>query len=209
MSHCTRFEFTYKDELTAVRAFQRLGLRPQTTIVSWYSSDLLKKTAGALGIVGDAPTRAIMAARPPYNYLLVHHEGTMSLMIESRDSSAIANQQAIRTLEENFRLQYIEVVIEEQLGGPFSDAGVPWRLSRNADALELQFGPDYRRQISFRLVDGQLQEEVFGVTGASCEKLTSALEAALAAPSAELITEWKPAYHEIVEDEVVQILRLE
>ncbi len=208
MSHCTRFDFAYRDEVIAVKAFRRLGLRPETTAVSWHANEAMKKIAGILGVAGRHLTRAICAERPPYQYFLVRRGDFFELIVESQDTRALADTARVTRIEADFRLNYLRVVVEEELGRPLDDAGVPWRMEESADTLTVSFGADFRRHVTLRVIGGMIEEEVSGVVGAGCERLTALLENMLLAPTADLITEWKPAYHEIMEDEVVQVLRL-
>lgn len=191
-----------------MKAFRRLGLRPETTVVSWYANDAMKKIAGQLGLAGRDVSRATCAERAPYQYMLVRKDDYLELIVESHDATALADTVRVARVEADFRLCYLSVMVEEELGRPLDDAGVPWRLEKSADTLTVSFGVDFGRRVAFRVTDGVMEEDVSGVVGASCERLTAALENMLAAPTADLMTEWKPAYHEIIEDEVVQVLRL-
>jgi hypothetical protein len=208
MSHCTRFDFAYRDEAIAVRAFRHLGLRPETTVISSYASEVAKRVLGGLGLAGRDVSRAICAERAPYTYMLIRKDDYWELIIESGDAQALADVTRVARIEADFRLSYVKVSIEQSLGRQLDDAGVPWRLEVDSNTLTVSFGPDFGRLVVFRVSNRGIEEEVSGILGPSCERLTAELEEMLMAPTAELLTEWKPAYHEMIEDEIVQVLRL-
>ena len=60
--------------------------------------------------------------------------------------------------------------------------------------------------ISFE--EGKITEEVIGVKGDFCTKLTEDIENILSHPSNELVTEWKQEYNMQIEDQNIQVLSL-
>lgn len=129
-------------------------------------------------------------------------------MIESDDRTALADVKRVRALERAFRFAYIAVAAERTLCASLDNSGVPWVMEEQPDALVIRFGPDLSREVILRSVGDLVEEEVVGVSGARCAELTAELEDLLASAAAELVTKWKTSYHETIDDEVVQVLRL-
>lgn len=209
MSHCTSFSFSYTDEELAVQAFHRLGLTPTTDVISEYGSDFSKSFLSLLGYAGQRQMRAIVAATESYQYFLCREGKAYRLYLEKEDEPTQSDLADMEDMEMAFRLTYIQIALE-RLAKTFEDRGTPTRLVQEEDAVILQFGPSFDRSIRITTTsDGFIEEEVAGVVGSSCADITAELENLLSLETAELATQWKPEYHQQIEDEVVQVLRLQ
>ncbi|WP_344707419.1 DUF2997 domain-containing protein [Sphingomonas swuensis] len=169
---------------------------------------MAKAVLGHIGIAGKGVSRAICARHSPFQLFLVRSGSDFQLVIESDDRSALADHERVEALEAAFRFAYLAVAAERTLCASLDDGGVPWTMEEQPDGMVIRFGPDLARRVILRSVGDHVEEEVAGVLGGRCAELTAELEDLLASATAELLTEWKPSYHETIDDEVVQVLRL-
>lgn len=85
-------------------------------------------------------------------------------------------------------------------------SGVPARVRESPQGFEVEFGPHYEYSIHVTFTGDEITEEVRGVKGDICTRLTEELETLLSRPTAELVTEWKPEYTLVHEEQTLQIL---
>lgn len=209
MSHCTKFAFSYADEELIVKCFQRLGLKPSTEVIARFGSHFSKSILSKIGYAGERQMRAIVAASQGYNYFVCKENSEYTLHIEKGGVISTVDQVNMSKMETEFRLTYVQISLE-RLAERIQDGGVPTRFVRENNTVTLQFGPSYDRAIRVTASsDGSIEEEVSGVNGPSCASLTSELEALLSLDTAELATRWKPEYTQEIDDQVVQVLRLQ
>lgn len=209
MSHCTSFSFSYKDEALAVKTFRRLGLPASTSVIAVYENDLAKSVLSKIGYAGKRQMRAIVAASKGYNYFFCKEENEYKLLIEKDGNLTELDKMTMVRMETQFRLTYIQIALE-QTAKKFENSGISAQLIREGNELVLQFGPSFERSIRVTMLpNGEVKEEVIGVVGSACADLTSELEGLLSLETTELITEWKPEYRQEIEDQVIQVLRLQ
>lgn len=206
MSHCTKFEFSYVDEEAIAKAFGKMGLTPTTGLVSMFASDFSKKVLSAIGYMGQQQFRAIYGTAGEFSLFVCQiEEGSYKLLIERETVSA--NDEAIMSdLALSFQKAYISVAIDETVKR-IDASGFPSRVKETVQGFEVEFGPSYEYSIHVTFTGDEVTEEVHGVKGDICTKLTEELEALLSRPTAELVTEWKPAYTVVHEEQTLQILR--
>jgi hypothetical protein len=72
----------------------------------------------------------------------------------------------------------------------------------------VNFGPNLEYTLSVLSDNDQIVEDVKGVKGDFCTKLTEDIEEVLSLPTSELKTEWKQEVEMQVDDEVLQVLSL-
>ncbi|MGY2440301.1 DUF2997 domain-containing protein [Pseudomonas sp. SDO52101_S400] len=207
MSHCTKFEFSYVDEEAIAKAFGKMGLSPTTGLVSVFASDFSKKVLSKIGYMGQQQFRAICGKTADEFNLFVCQieEGSYKLLIERGTVSA--NDEAMMAdLALRFQKAYVSVAIDETVKR-IDASGFPSRVKETGQGFEVEFGPSYEYSIHVTFTGDQVTEEVHGVKGDICTKLTEELEALLSRPTAELVTEWKPAYTVVHEEQTLQILR--
>lgn len=207
MSHCSTFEFAYAHEDLAVEAFRAMGLHPSTDIVSFYGTDFGKHVLGGLGFVGQGAARAIVAKAGQFQLFFVKEDALYRLLVEHPSMESREKTQA-GELAHAFQLAYVRRALE-RTASAFQAAGIRREFGSAPDGWVLRFGSDLERSVTVRiLADGQLFEEVAGVSGSSCQDITDPLEDLLCAPDVAVNTTWKPSYFEQVDDQVMQVLRL-
>ncbi|MDL5602121.1 DUF2997 domain-containing protein [Pseudomonas kribbensis] len=206
MSHCTKFEFSYVDEEAIAKAFGKMGLRPTTGLVSMFASDFSKKVLSAIGYMGQQQFRAIYGTTGEFSLFVCQiEEGSYKLLIE-RETVSADDEAIMADLASSFQKAYISVAIDETVKR-IDASGFPSRVKETVQGFEIEFGPSYEFSIHVTFTGDQVTEEVHGVKGDVCTKLTEELEALLSSPAAELVTEWKPAYTVVHEEQTLQILR--
>lgn len=207
MSHCTKFEFNYTSEEAIVKAFSKLGLKSFTGVVAKYNSDFSKKVLSQLGYAGTQQYRSICANQDKYNVFLCKiAENHYELLVECGVKTAEDNFK-MKQIAESFQRSYVEVAVDDSLSR-ITDLGVPARRKDKVDGYEIEFGPNYEYTIFVTIDGNQVTEEVSGVIGDVCTKLTEELESILASPTAELTTTWKNEYSMILDDQTLQILSI-
>ena len=207
MSHCTKFEFSYVDEEAIVKAFGKMGLSPTTGLVSMFASDFSKKVLSKIGYMGQQQFRAIYGKTADEFSLFVCRieEGSYKLLIE-RETVSSDDETIMADLALSFQKAYISVAIDETVKR-IDASGFPSRVKETVQGFEVEFGPGYEYSIHVSFTGDEITEEVHGVKGDICTKLTEELESLLSSPTAELVTEWKPAYTVVHEEQTLQILR--
>jgi hypothetical protein len=206
MSHCTKFEFSYVDEEAIAKAFGKMGLSPTTGLVSMFASDFSKKVLSAIGYMGQQQFRAIYGTTGEFSLFVCQiEEGSYKLLIE-RETVSADDEAIMADLASSFQKAYISVAIDETVKR-IDASGFPSRVKETVQGFEIEFGPSYEYSIHVTFTGDQVTEEVHGVKGDICTKLTEELEALLSRPAAELVTEWKPAYTVVHEEQTLQILR--
>jgi hypothetical protein len=207
MSHCTRFDFCYTNEEVIVRAFARMGLTPSTDVVGLFNSEISKRVLGRLGHMGAQQYRAICASSGHYQLFACKVETDhYELMIE-RGYTTSGDEMHMRKLAEDFQRAYIGEAIDDTVRR-IESTNVPARARQTDAGYEIDFGADYGYTIKVTLVGGQINEEVVGVRGDVCAKITQQLEDILSHPSAELKTVWKPEYSVTTEEQTLQVLSI-
>lgn len=205
MSHCTKFDFSYSSEDAIVKAFRKMNIKCSTDLVSEFSTDIGKQILGRLGYLGRKQYRAIVGEiegghifvcrveQDKYEFFVEHHQG-----YDSKKDKIIADQ---------FRNAYIEVAVDKVLRKLDLNA-TRYELNRQPDGVIVNFGPNLEYTLSVLSENDQIVEDVKGVKGDFCTKLTEDIEDVLSKPTSELKTEWKQEVEMQVDDEVLQVLSL-
>lgn len=206
MSHCTKFEFSYVNEEAIAKAFGKMGLSPTTGLVSVFASDFSKKVLSKIGYMDKQQFRAICGrAVDEFNLFVCQiEEGSYKLLIE-RETISADDEAIMADLALNFQKAYISVAIDETIKR-IEASGVPARVKEALQGFEIEFGPNYEYSIHVTFTGDEIMEEVRGVKGDICTKLTEEIESLLSSPTAELVTEWKPEYTVVHEEQILQIL---
>jgi Protein of unknown function (DUF2997) len=206
MSHCTKFEFSYVNEEAIAKAFGKMGLIPTTGLVSMFSSDFSKKILRKIGYMGTQQFRAICGQTDDEFNLFVCQieDGSYKLLIE-RENVSFNDESIMADLALSFQRAYVSVAIDQTIKR-LDASGTPARVKETLQGFEIEFGPNYEYSIRVTFTGEQITEEVHGVKGDICTKLTEELESLLSSPNAELVTEWKPEYSIVHEEQTLQIL---
>lgn len=205
MSHCTKFDFSYTSEEAIVKAFRKMDIDCYTDMVSEFHSDFEKKFLSNFGYLGHKQYRAIVGniegghlfvcrvEQGKYELFVEHHRAT-----DPQEDELIANQ---------FRNAYIEVAVDKVLRKLDLNA-TRYEVNNHHNGIVVSFGPNLEYTLSVLIEDNQIIEDVKGVKGDFCTKLTEDIEDVLSQPTSELRTEWKPEVDLQIEDEVLQVLSL-
>jgi hypothetical protein len=207
MSHCTKFDFKYTSEMAIVKAFRKLDIKCSTELVSEFKSEFSKQVLGRLGYLGNKQYRAICGINGKYNIFLCKiGENDYELFVER---SIIGNNDIVemKKISEDFQRAYIEVAIDE-IVKKLDKGNMPSKVESSKNKYIVSFGSSYEYSLVVSFEEGKITEEVIGVKGDFCTKLTEDIENILSHPSAELATEWKQEYNMQIEDQNIQVLSL-
>lgn len=205
MSHCTKFDFSYTSEDAIVKAFRKMNIKCSTEMVCDFSSDFEKQILGRLGYAGHKQYRAIVGEiegghifvcrveQDKYELFVEHHQGY--------------NPDEDKIIADQFRNAYIEVAVDKVLRKLDLNA-TRYEVSKQPNGMIVNFGPNLEYTLSVLSDNDQIVEDVKGVKGDFCTKLTEDIEDVLSKPTSELKTEWKQEVEMQVDDEVLQVLSL-
>lgn len=205
MSHCTKFDFTYSSEDAIVKAFRKLNIKCSTEMVCDFSSDFSKKILSRLGYAGNKQYRAIIGEiEGGHLFMCRIDENNYQLFVEHHNSY---NEVDDKVWADKFRNAYIEVAVDKVLKKLDLNA-TRYEVNHQPNGFIVNFGPKLEYTLSVLSQDDNIVEEVSGVKGDFCTKLTEDIEELLSQPTAELKTEWKAEVEMQVEDETLQVLSL-
>lgn len=208
MSHCTKFNFTFSDEKAIVKSFKKLGIRCSTELISEYNSDYSKKILGKIGYLGNKQFRAICGSLASYQLFMCKIEPNhYELFIEKSTKASSHDLAQMNQIAEDFRKAYIEVAIDE-IVSKLDKGNMPSKISVQKNQYLIEFGPMYEYQLSIVFDNGEITEDVKGIKGDFCTKLTEDIENILSHPESELRTEWKQEHDIMIEDKNIQVLEL-
>lgn len=176
-------------------------------MVCEFNSDFSKKVLGRLGYLGNKQFRAICGELGKYNIFLCRiAENEYELMVE-RSEVASSDDREMAKIADDFRRAYMEVAVDE-IVKKLDRSNMPSKTKKLKDRFIITFGVSLEYSVVVAFEKGNITEEVIGVKGDFCTRLTEDIENILSHPSAELATEWKPEYTMQIEDQNIQILSL-
>ena len=117
------------------------------------------------------------------------------------------NEEEDKVWADKFRNAYIEVAVDKVLKKLDLNA-TRYEVSHQPNGLIVNFGPNLEYTLSVLAENDNIVEEVSGIKGDFCTKLTEDIEEVLSQPIAELKTEWKAEVDMQLEDETLQVLSL-
>lgn len=205
MSHCTKFDFSYSSEDAIVKAFRKMNIKCSTDMVSEFSSDFGKKVLGKLGYLGRKQYRAIIGEiEGGHIFVCRVEQDKYELFVEHQQAFSPDEDKIIA---DQFRNAYIEVAVDKVLRKLDLNA-TRYELNRQPNGVIVNFGPNLEYTLSVLSENDQIVEDVKGVKGDFCTKLTEDIENVLSQPTSELKTEWKQEVEMQIDDEVLQVLSL-
>lgn len=205
MSHCTKFDFSYTSEEAIVKAFRKMDIKCSTEMVSEFSSDFGKQVLGQLGYLGRKQYRAIVGEiKGGHLFMCRIDENNYQLFVEHH---SFTNEEEDKVWADKFRNAYIEVAVDKVLKKLDLNA-TRYEVNHQPNGLIVNFGPNLEYTLSVLSQDDNIVEEVSGVKGDFCTKLTEDIEDVLSQPTSELKTEWKAEVEMQLEDEALQVLSL-
>lgn len=207
MSHCTKFDFKYTSEGAIVKAYRKLDIKCSTELVSEFKSEFSKQVLGRLGYLGNKQYRAICGIIGKYNIFLCKiGENDYELFIE-RSVIGLNDNEEMKNLSDDFQRAYIEVAIDE-IVKKLDKGNMASKVESSKNKYTVSFGSSYEYSLVVSFEAGKITEEVIGVKGDFCTKLTEDIENILSHPTSELVTEWKQEYNMQIEDQNIQVLSL-
>ena len=208
MSHCTKFDFSFSDEQAIVKSFKKLGIKCSTEIISEFKSDFSKKILGRIGYMGINQYRAICGLVYPYQlFMCKFAPNQYELFIEKVGVIYENDEIRMNQIAEDFRRAYISVAIDD-IVSKLKKGNIPSKVEVQENRYLIYFGSMYEYQLSVIFDKGEIIEEVEGIKGDFCTKLTEDIENILSHPECELRTEWKQEYEMQVDDQNIQVLEL-
>ena len=205
MSHCTKFDFSYTSEDAIVKAFRKMNIKCSTEMVSEFSSDFGKQILGKLGYLGRKQYRASVGEiEGGHIFICRVEQDKYELFVEHHQNY---NPSEDKVIADQFRNAYIEVAVDKVLRKLDLNA-TRYEVNKQPNGMIVNFGPNLEYTLSVLSENDQIVEDVKGVKGDFCTKLTEDIEDVLSQPTSELKTEWKQEVEMLVEDEVLQVLSL-
>ena len=205
MSHCTKFDFSYTSEDAIVKAFRKMNIKCSTDMVCEFSSDFGKQILGKLGYLGRNQYRAIIGKiEGGHIFVCRVEQDKYELFVEHHNDF---NPNEDKIIAEQFRNAYIEVAVDKVLRKLDLNA-TRYEVSKQPNGMIVNFGPNLEYTLSVLSENDQIIEDVKGVKGDFCTKLTEDIEDVLSQPSSQLKTEWKQEVEMQIDNEVLQVLSL-
>jgi hypothetical protein len=206
MSHCTSFNMCFMDKRTLFKAMRNLGWQPENEVWIRYQSQIDKR----LNINGNITGKLLTGEVDGINVFFIESRGGFIPHFESHivaeGDLKIHGQKIISLLKR----EYVRCCVKDFVKA-ISESGVTatyWEESRgNTINYEIMIG-ETNKVLEISL-DNQniIQETVKGISGKSCIDLTGLLEQKLADPE-NFNRSWTHEYNEIIEDQIVQVLKL-
>lgn len=208
MSHCTKFDFTYSDEETIVKAFRKMGLQSSNELVATFNSDIAKKVFSRFGYMGTMQQRAICSCKDGINMFMCKIAESQYELVCEHPAITAAIEKRMEELALEYQQAYVEVAVD-MVVKKLENTGTPTRVEKNRGNYTVNFGPSLEYKVAVSYDQNTIKEEVFGVKGSFCTALTEDIENILSHPETELVTEFKEEMEMVVEDQVLQVISLE
>ena len=205
MSHCTKFDFSYTSEDAIVKAFRKLNINCSTEMVCDFKTNIGKLLLSRLGYLGHKQYRSIVGEiNGGHLFLCRMDNNNYQLFVEHHYNY---NEEEDKVWADKFRNAYIEVAVDKVLRKLDLNA-TRYEINKQPNGIIVNFGPNLEYTLSVLSENDQIVEDVKGVKGDFCTKLTEDIEDVLSQPTSELKTEWKQEVEMQVEDETLQVLSL-
>lgn len=207
MSHCTKFDFSFTNERAIVKTFHKLNMKCSTGMVSEFNSDLSKHVLGALGHVGNRQFRSIIGLAGKYQLFVCKVADDQYELFIERNDIGVNDDAEMEQIAQQFKMAYIEVAVDSIIK-KLDNSNMPSQVKRLDNGFIINFGPTMQYTISIIQDNNLIAENVEGIKGDLCTRLTEDIEDILSHPTAELHTEFKTEYNMMVDDQNIQILNL-
>ncbi len=209
MSHCSTFDICFKDKRILYKALRNLKMEPENQIWSEYSSQFSKMLLGkTLGMGGRIIGRLLTAKYGKINVFFMEEEKGLVPYFESHQLSEEELNNKSASISLMIQKQYLKCAVEKMaeeivsLGG---SARVTEASDKDVYSVTLSMDEGSKKLIMNLDRYGIIKENVIGVAGKSCLDLTEKIESSL---GINLKREWTYEYDTLVEDRVVQVLKL-
>lgn len=206
MSHCTTFEMSFLDKRLLFRALRNEGLSPQNQIWKSYSSELRKR----LGIRGEDLGKLLTGTNGTVQIIFMESDEGLQPTIESSVMDGEELERQGYDLLSRVQSAYLRCAVEEAVR-QYRQAGLNAEIEETESdeglSLLVRFGQSNKSITIAQRDDGTVVETVHGIEGRSCTDATSFIEG-LIANQPSLIRTWQPEYSTVVEDRMIQVLKL-
>ncbi len=207
MSDCTIVDFSYTNKRVVVKAFHKLNMKCSTGMICEFTTDFSKKVLGTLEFAGNKQYRAITGVAGKYQLFVCRiAEEQYELFIE-RSDIGVNDEIEMEQLAQQFKMAYIEVAVDGIIK-KLDNSNMPSQVVKKDNGFIINFGPTMQYSISIIQDDNQIVENVEGIKGDFCTRLTEDIEDILSLPTTELQTEFKTEYNMMVDDQNIQVLNL-
>ena len=113
----------------------------------------------------------------------------------------------MKQLADRYKMAYMEVAVDGIIK-KLDNSNMPSEVVRQENGFVINFGPNMQYTISVISDNDQIVENVEGVKGDFCTRLTEDIEEILSQPTTELRTEFTEEYNMLVDDQNIQVLNL-
>lgn len=206
MSHCTVLEISFQDKRMLYRALRNEGLNPENRIWQSFDSELRKKW----GLGGTDIGKLLTGTDGDVHIGFIETEDGLQPFVESPTLTGPRLEARAQQLVFRVQSAYLRCAVEEAVR-TYREAGIAADVSEHVSSdgvsFTIQLGHGNKSITVTRRADGVVEERVQGVEGRSCTDATAVLERLLARPN-QLERTWLPEYDAVVEDRMIQVLRL-
>lgn len=133
-------------------------------------------------------------------------ENHYELYIE-RSQIGYNDEVEMKQLADRYKMAYMEVAVDGIIK-KLDNSNMPSEVVRQENGFVINFGPTMQYTISVISDNDQIVENVEGVKGDFCTRLTEDIEEILSQPTTELRTEFTEEYNMLVDDQNIQVLNL-
>jgi hypothetical protein len=204
MSHCSTFNIQFKDKKILYKALRNLDMKPENRIWGEYSNQFSKKLCIGGVIIG----KLLTAYYNNINIFFIEKDDSFIPYFESHKFNEDVLNQYSFEISLMIQREYLKCAINK-----LSEEIVS--LGGNAKVVE-DVNEDYysamliidegSKKLNFNLDKyGLINEKVVGVAGKSCVDLSEKIENVL---GININRQWTFEYDTLVEDKLIQVLRI-
>jgi hypothetical protein len=205
MSHASKFSITFRDKRTLFKAMKVLDLHPENQVWKSYASELSK----AIGVNGIPLGKLLTGYENSLNIFFIEENSEFVPHVESAKLSDNEREQLGADLVRKLQQAYTQCALEKIQNSIISSgqsAHITRELLDSITIYTLAIGDGGKKLIVSIDAQGVINESVFGVSGRSCVDLAVMFEDMLT-QSVERV--WTHEYDEVIEDQIVQVLKLD
>ena len=206
MSHHTSFEMSFANKRLLYRAMRNLGWEPENRVWTQYKNEFTK----SINIGGTTLGKLLTGTVGVINVFFTETENGFQANFESSQLSPTALESQGLKLLSILKSKYVQVAVE-QLAADMRDKGISilMEMTEHDNYTAYVLSIDNTDRTIHISVDemGNVEEKIEGVAGRSCADLTQSLETMLGISSTAQRT-WTHEYDSIIEDQVIQVMRL-
>lgn len=207
MSHHTSFEMSFTNKRLLYRAMRNLNWEPETRVWLQYKNEFTKSISIGGSVIGKLLTGTVNGI----NIFFTETENGFHANFESSQLSPEQLESQGWELLSILKSNYVHVAVE-QLAADLRDKGITisMEMTEHDDYTAYVLSIDNTDRTLHISVDtmGNVEEKIEGVVGRSCADLTQSLETMLGMSTQTAQRTWTHEYDSVIEDQVIQVLRL-